>query len=310
MQNQLLWYTRRSRAGGEIPGLIKGPFPSGLVSRYILLGRVLLTDEVSIDREIWRLVQEVPELIPEITRGDASDPVTQERLNAAKRWADERLARDRRAEQPPNQELQSRRAGERRQTEPVAVVQHRVAKTNRSIEIKKSPVARGYGLMMALAGAGVLVLAFFFMPRQETQNAIRDCLSSAHPKVEWSGCKMEGAQLDRVNLQGAQLRETILNGASLQEANMKDANLSYAELNFSNLRLVDASGAILLGASLRGANLANANLRGANLSYANFAGADLSSANLEGAILDNAVWTDESKCAPQSIGRCIAIIAR
>ena len=310
MQNQLLWYTRCRRADGEIPGVIKGPFPSGLVSRYILLGRILLTDEVSVDREIWRLVQEVPELIPEITLGDTSDPVTRERLNAAKRWADERLARDRRAEQPINQELQSRRASERRQTEPVAVVQHRVAKTSRSIEVKKPPVVRPYGKMVAVGAIGVLVLAWIFMPLQETQNFIRDCLSPPHPKVEWSGCKMEGAQLDRVDLQGAQLRETVLNGASLQEVNMKNADLSYAQLNFSNLRLVDASGATLLGASLRGANLANANLRGANLSYANFAGADLSAANLEGAILDHAVWIDESKCAPQSIGRCIAIISR
>ena len=319
MQNQLLWYIRRAGAGGGVtPDLtksveIKGPFPSGLVSSYVLLGRVLLTDEVSVDREIWRPVKEVAELIPEILTGDASDHVTQERLDAARRWADERLARDRRADQPPNPELQSRRAGERRQTEPAVVVQHRVAKTKRSTEekdLKASPSPRGYGMFMAIGGIGLLVLAFIFMPRDETQNTLRDCLSAAQPKVDWSRCKMEGVQLDRANLQGAQLRETILNGASLQQANLKDADLSYAELNFSNLRLADVSGALLLGASLRGANLVNANLRGANLSYADFSGADLSSANLEGAILDNAIWIDESRCAPRSLGRCLAVISR
>ena len=306
MQNQLLWYTRRASDGSGI----KGPFPSGLVSRYILLGRVLLTDEVSVDSETWRPVQEIPELIPRVMLGDASDPVILERLNAAKRWADERLARDRRAGQPPGGELHGRRAGDRRQAELAEVVQHRVAKTKRLIEMKESPVARGRGMIMALGIGGVLMLAFVFMPHQEIQNPVRDCLSSAHPKAEWNGCKMEGAQLDRANLQGAHLRETILNGASLQEASMKNADLSYAELNFSNLRLPDVSGAILLGASLRGANLTSANLRGANLSYANFAGADVSSANLQGATLGNAIWIDESRCAPQSIGRCIAVTPR
>lgn len=317
MQNQLLWYIRRvSTDGGDIRGVsphlksaeVKGPFPDGLVSRYILLGRVRLTDEVSVDREIWRPVKEVAELIPEIMVGDASDPVAQERLNAAKRWADERLARDRRADQPDNPEFQSRRAGERRQAEPAVIVQHRAAKTKRSTEekdLKASPRSRGYGMFMAVGGISLLVLALIYMPRDETKNILRDCLAAAHPKVDWSGCKMEGAQLEGANLQEAQLREIILNGASLQQANITGADLSYAVLNFSNLRLADARGALLQGASLRGANLANANLRGANLSYADFSGADLSGVDLEGAILDNAIWIDESRCAPQSLGRCL-----
>ena len=316
MQNQLLWYTRRpgAREADTVTSTeIKGPFPSGLVSRYVLLGRVLLTDEVSLDRELWRPVNEIAELIPEVMPGDASNPVAQERLSAAKRWADERLARDRRADQPPNAELQSRRAGERRQAEPAVIVQHRVAKTKRAT-VEKSPKTlsppRRYSMLMGIGGVGALVLVFIFMPHNETQDNVRDCLSAAQPKVVWSGCKMEGAQLDRANLQGAQLRETILNGASLQQANIKGADLSYAKLNFSNLRLADMSGALLQGASLRGANLANANLRGANLSYADFSGADLSSANLEGATLDNAIWIDESRCAPHSVGRCLAVAPR
>ncbi len=306
MQNQLLWYTRRVSDGDEI----KGPFPSGMVSRYILLGRVLLSDDVSVDREIWRPVQDIRELMPEVMRGDLNDPVVQERLNAARRWADERLARDRRAAQPSSPEFQSRRSGERRQVEPVAIVQHRVAKTKRFMAAKGLSAGRGYGMMMALAGVGILMFVFVFMSHEETQTTTRDCSSSAHPKVDWNGCKMDGAQLDRANLQGAQLRETILNGASLHEANMKNIDLSYAELNFSNLSLADMSSAVLLGVSLRGANLANANLRDSNLSYADFAGADLSAANLEGAILDHAIWIDGGQCAPQSVGRCITITPR
>ncbi len=319
MQNQLLWYIRRVGNGGAIqggsPGIvksaeIKGPFPSGLVSRYVLLGRVQLTDEVSVDREIWRPVNEVVELIPEIMLGDDNDPAVLERLNAAKRWSDERLAHDRRADQPPNPEFLRRRAGERRQSEPAVIVQHRVAKTKRSTDEKDLQPPRRYGMFITVGSIGLLALTFFFIPRDERQDTLRDCLTAAQPKVEWSGCKMEGAQLDRANLQGAQLREAILNGASLQQANLKGADLSYAELNFSNLSMADLSGALLLGTSLRGANLTNTNLRAANLSYADFSGADLSSAQLEGALLDNAIWIDKSKCAPQSVGRCLTVVPR
>lgn len=322
MQNQVLWYTRRVGDGGAIQGAspdiiksaeIKGPFPSGLVSRYVLLGRMLLTDEVSVDREIWRPVNEVAELIPEIMLGDDNDPAARERLNAARRWADERLAHDRRADQPPNPEFQSRRAGERRQSEPAVIVQHRVAKTKRSTDEKDMQIpqpTRRYGIFITVGSIGLFALTFFFIPRDESQNTLRDCLSAAQPQVEWSGCKMEGAQLDRANLQGAHLREAILNGASLQQTNFKGADLSYAELNFSNLSMADMSGTLLLGASLQGANLTNTNLRAANLSYADFSGADLSSAQLEGALLDNAIWIDKSRCAPQSVGRCLTVVPR
>lgn len=304
MQNQLLWYIRRDND-------IKGPFPSGLVSRYILLGRVLLTDEASVDQEIWWLVKDLPELIPQVIRGTFSDSAAQERLSAAKRWADERLARDRRADQLPDQEIQSRRAGERRQSEPAEVVQHRVAKTNRTPMLNAPPLrSPNKAIMAVLGGAALLLAAFVFMPRQESQNDIRDCLSPAQPKVEWGACKMEGAQLDGANLAGAKLRETNLSGATLQEANMKQADASYALLSLARLRSADLSGATMLGTSLRGADLVNANLQGADLSYADFSGADLTGANLDGAKLDHAIWVDKSTCAPGSVGRCLPALTQ
>jgi len=41
-----IWYTRR---GSEV----KGPFPIGQIRRYVLLGRIRETDEVSTDGETW-----------------------------------------------------------------------------------------------------------------------------------------------------------------------------------------------------------------------------------------------------------------
>ena len=77
------WYLRSH-------GQVKGPFPAGLVSRYILLGRINDGDEVSSDGNEWIVIRDVPELIPQVLKGDASDPIVLERLQAARRWADER----------------------------------------------------------------------------------------------------------------------------------------------------------------------------------------------------------------------------
>ena len=65
------WYIRRR-------GEVKGPYPAGLVSRYILLGRLQMTDEVSASGQDWLPVQDVPDLIPKILQGDISDPVIHE----------------------------------------------------------------------------------------------------------------------------------------------------------------------------------------------------------------------------------------
>ena len=80
-----MWYLRKN-------GEVKGPYPAGLISRYILLGRINDGDEVSGDGEEWLVIRDIPELIPDVMKGDASDPLVQERLQAARRWADERGA--------------------------------------------------------------------------------------------------------------------------------------------------------------------------------------------------------------------------
>ena len=74
-----LWYTRRGDA-------VQGPFPAGQITRYIILGRVLLTDEVSVDQQTWVPISQVPEMIPELVQTDTGDPALRQRLQAAKRW--------------------------------------------------------------------------------------------------------------------------------------------------------------------------------------------------------------------------------
>jgi hypothetical protein len=52
-----LWYARRN-------GTVRGPFTDERIARYILLGRIRLNDELSLDRVRWQSVREYPELFP------------------------------------------------------------------------------------------------------------------------------------------------------------------------------------------------------------------------------------------------------
>jgi len=55
--DESLWYARRS-------GTVRGPFTEEYLARYILLGRIRLYDELSLDRVSWRPAREYPGLFP------------------------------------------------------------------------------------------------------------------------------------------------------------------------------------------------------------------------------------------------------
>ena len=290
------WYIRRR-------GVVKGPYPAGLVSRYILLGRVQESDEVSSNGQDWLMLKEVPDLIPSILKGDVSDPLIQERLQAARRWADER-DRDRRGEegkQAPPQE--SRQGNDRRGPENVEMVGHRFYRLSRRQEVLSE--TRNRWTMLIIAGAVVIAAGIFFLfytPPPPSLGA--DCQSPAAPHVNWSNCVLDGARLEERDLSGATLYSASLTGASLRRSTLKGSNLSYAGLSISHLEGADLQQATLIGTNLRQANLRAAILDDANLSYADLTGADLTGASLRNARLANAIWTDGKRCLPQSISTC------
>ena len=148
------WFIRRR-------GEVIGPYPGGLVSRYILLGRVQETDEVSSDGREWLLVSDVPELIPEILKGDTSDPLIQERLQAARRWADERN-RDRRTDGEMGSIPQENRQGnDRRDLEEASVVGYRYIRTRREQEILAESQNRW--AMLIIAGSVAVAAGIFIL---------------------------------------------------------------------------------------------------------------------------------------------------
>lgn len=301
MQAKRLWYTRRGEQ-------VRGPFPTGLVSRYILLGRVHEGDELSVDREEWQPLSAFPQLLPSVLRrpGGSDEDERLQRLKDARRWEDERSGMDRRdrAEGAAEFARQRRRFSDRRQPEPVELIQHRLTKVHlRSVAASRRERYLPQLLIALVLLGGVALLAYYY-PNSNIKPA-SDCQAAPHPGVNWSNCALEGVELAGQDLRGAILKNANLSGADLRQTQMQGNDLSYSNLNSSDLSAAALSRANMKGVNLRNANLANTQLSGADLSYADLTGANLEGVDLDGANLENAIWIDQTLCGPGSIGQCL-----
>lgn len=320
MQGNQLWYTRR---GNEV----RGPFPAPQISRFILLGRIIETDELSADQVHWQAVSSVPVLIPKELKADPNDPQAQERLLMARMREDERTAIDRRnqgeARQIPTLDRRQQVEGDRRREEEEQLVRHREVKT--AINEASKQGKNNYFLrtvMAVIVMAGVVGGAWYYQPWEMMESS--DCAAPAQPWVNWSNCLMEGVQLAATDLRGARMRNANLSGADLRGSQLGGADIAYTNLAGANLTGTEMTQAALVGANLRNADLSQAKLDGANLAYAVFQGANLTAADLTGADMrnadlkgamitlarlseakmDNAIWVDGKVCAAGSVGEC------
>ena len=318
MHTKQLWYTRR---GDQI----RGPFPAPQISRFILLGRIYDSDELSTDQHSWQKVSDVPVLVPEELKADLSDPEAHQRLMIARMREDERNAHDRREVADANKPVHERRKTDngRRQDEEEAMIRHREIKT----AIAEAAAHRKHhyflrGVVATLLLGGIIASAWYFQPWQEQETV--DCNALAQPWVNWNNCLMEGVKLVTADLRGAHLRNANMGGADLRGAKLAGADIAYTNLVGANLSGAELSQVIMLGANMRSADLAGANLQGANLAYAILQKADLTNADLrdtdlsnadlngatikttkfDGAKLDQAIWLDGRICAKGSVGKC------
>lgn len=281
------WYIR-SHSNPDI----KGPFPAGQISQEILLGRYQLDDEVSHDKDEWFTIADVAELLPDILKEDQNEPGFNERLAAARRWADERRGVD---------EID---ADDKRRT-PASYQSEETKRLHRlATEAKKksSPFVIFMQLSLALlVVAVVIVLAFEFSPKDK--GAV-DCSAEAKQGVDWSNCNLSGVQLSRTKLIAANMMNTNLQTANLSGSDLSHANLQYAQLQLANLQYTNFTKANLKGATLIGADLSNALFNQADLSYANLRDSILGDADFSNARLDHAIWVDGRTCQPNSLGIC------
>ena len=104
------WYARRD-------GVVRGPFTVLAVSRYILLGRIRLDDELSEDRVSWQPAGSLAELLPDEVRTLSSwadyQQLVMSRLQVDERRHERRKYRAGVAGQPDDE----RRSGQDRRTE-------------------------------------------------------------------------------------------------------------------------------------------------------------------------------------------------
>ncbi len=318
MQKKQRWYTRRNDQ-------IRGPFPAPQISRFILLGRLHDTDELSTDQLNWQKVLDVPVLIPKELKADLNDPKAYEKLMIARMREDERNARDRRDRAEAGSPMSERRSTDngRRQDEEAAVLRHREIKT----AIAEAAAQRKHhyflrGVLATLFLVSIISAAWFFQPWQEQESV--DCNARPQPWVNWNNCVMEGVKLVTADLRGAHLRNANMGGADLRGAYLGGADIAYTNLVGANLSGAELAQAIMLGANMRNADLAGASLNSADLSYAILQGADLTNADLresdlsnadlsgatlstsklEGARLDHTIWLDGRVCAIGSVGVC------
>lgn len=285
MSNRQLWYVRRG-------GKVSGPFPTQVVANNALLGRFMPDDEVSLDQREWRPLVAVEDLLPPelLELHHASDPEQrqwlEERLKAARRWADQRTHDDRRQEREAwDEELRSDERRKNLADNDVLALPHHHAEAARESNFRRyfGPVL-GMGVLVLLVILGL----FYYQPVNPVKVGVLpaqpQCHQAATQGINWSGCDK---------------REIRLRGADLSRGDLGYADFSLADLSGSRMRQ-----ARLVGANFRGADLDHADLSGTDLSYADLGGASLVSTNLAGAVLDHAIWADGRECAAGSLGQC------
>jgi hypothetical protein len=118
------WYSRRD-------GVVRGPFSTGEITRYLLLGRIRLADELSIDKTAWSLVNSFFDMLPsEVT--DLENWDDYQKLVEARMQADERKS-ERRCQDYSNREKcnpERRYSKDRRRDDDAALVQQYLYKND------------------------------------------------------------------------------------------------------------------------------------------------------------------------------------
>jgi len=290
-QGQKLWYAKRK-------GKILGPFPSGALRRFVLIGRVRIDDYVSSDKKDWQKVSEVPEVVPREVR----KAIAEGRLDTLfpdKLREDERTGRERRSN--PSAPMKGRK-GERREDETDIAKQHRKKRDDiqRLRENRKRP-------MVGIIVVGVLVvfgMSFGLYLGAPEPIPDPDCDAQPSPRVNWRNCRLDQVVHESVNLDSANLSSASLRGSRFSGAHFNAGDLQYADFGGADLSYTELTQARMKGATLVKADLSYADLSKSDLSYANLRGANLGGALLADVIFDHAIWVDGQTCLPGSLGTC------
>lgn len=271
MSNKTLWYWKKN-------GKVTGPFAEGLIQQYIILKRVHPNDLMSQDKENWRKAASISALIPDVIK-HKNDENYDERLKAARRWADDR--EDRRGEK---------------------TAEHFIPrKTITHIGISTLEwTSTGLFLIILIA---IVVALFYFTPKKTVEQI--NCQSQPVEKVIFDGCELSGKNFSNQVIQYASFKNTRMNSINLTQSVLSHSQMQYSELSNSNLTGSKLDHVNLTAATLSGAILNGTDFSYANLNYANLKGAKVKNINLTGASLSKTIWFNGKICAQGSVGRCL-----
>jgi hypothetical protein len=118
------WYSRRE-------GVVRGPFSADEITRYLLLGRIRLADELSTDKTVWTPANRCAGMLPpQVTKLESWDDYQE--LVEARFQVDERKA-ERRSQRCHNRETghaERRHGKDRRRNDDATLVQQYLYNNN------------------------------------------------------------------------------------------------------------------------------------------------------------------------------------
>jgi hypothetical protein len=284
------WYIKQGEA-------IQGPFPNQLIGRYLILGRITLDTQVSLDKEHWTAVENYPAMVPDVVK-EAGTEAGDRALMLARIREDERSSQSTGVDE----------YDDRRDAEEDVMQLHRQVRDDVLRRYSVQP-KKNY-LYIGLFAVALLVAVGLYLAAQDNDDIrLADCNAAASPGINWSGCNKQGEVLRGRNLSHANLRSAKLSSIDFSGSRLTEADMAYADLSQARLQSVQLQQANLKGANLRQADLQQADLSGANLAYAELVGARLQGADLSHAIFDHAIWVNGEQCLPGSVGACLLPLA-
>lgn len=219
------WFVRRGSK-------VRGPFPSGTIRRLVAAKRIELTDEVSLDKELWRQVALVDEVLPPNMRGkDDMEPVDEYSGIA------------------PDLSLPFE------DKKPFPYV----------------PLLVSLMLIIGVVGIFILFDEGNKTELPDCNATPAAGINWNNCKLAGMSAEqsdLSGLQASNTDLSGAKLSGAVLGKAKMQYANLVGADLSYADLTDASLKGATLRSADLSYADLTNADLSYADLTQANLSKA------------------------------------------
>lgn len=223
----LEWFVRRA-------GTVRGPFSSTRVRHFVLEGELDLEDEVSADRQQWRRIGHVAEVVP-----------------LQMRTAEDGLLAEQDAE---------RKDDRTRATRGIMVAMLVIVGLTAAVYFAGDRETAGERDCTVAPAPGVLL-----------ETCRLDGAQWAAASL--AGARLANASLAGAKLSESDLADADLRYVNLTSADMSYAKLSRANLKGANLRLADLTNADLSGADLSFADLGGARLGGAQLNGARLEGA-------------------------------------